>query len=69
MHQDVAERRANICKKLGINIMAIGFGSADETFLRRISNIKSLKTDLSHLGESMSRFATEINTTARGLVN
>lgn len=69
MHQDVAERRANTCKKSGINIMAIGFGSADETFLRRISNIKSLKTDLSHLGESMSRFATEINTSAKGLVH
>lgn len=36
-NQTLAEERAKACHKTGIEIIAIGFGSADEGFLRRIA--------------------------------
>lgn len=47
------------CKDAGIDIIAIGFGHADEKFLRRISTI-SVMTDLENLVESFSTIAQEL---------
>lgn len=47
------------CKDAGIDIIAIGFGQADEKFLRRISTI-SVMTDLENLVESFSTIAQEL---------
>lgn len=48
------------CKNAGIDIIAIGFGHADEKFLRRISTI-SVMTDLENLVESFSTIAQELS--------
>lgn len=48
------------CKDAGIDIIAIGFGHADEKFLRRISTI-SVMTDLENLVESFSTIAQELS--------
>lgn len=47
------------CKDAGIDIIAIGFGQADEKFLRRISTI-SVMTDLENLVESFGTIAQEL---------
>lgn len=47
------------CKDAGIDIIAIGFGDADEKFLNRISTI-SVMTDLENLVESFSTIAQEL---------
>lgn len=47
------------CKDAGIDIIAIGFGHADEKFLRRISTI-SVMTDLENLVESFGTIAQEL---------
>ena len=47
------------CKDAGIDIIAIGFGHADEKFLKRISTI-SVMTDLENLVESFSTIAQEL---------
>lgn len=47
------------CKDAGIDIIAIGFGYADEKFLKRISTI-SVMTDLENLVESFSTIAQEL---------
>ena len=50
-------------RELGHDVIAIGFGGADEKFLRRISTRSeaALMTDLSQLVESFSNIAQEIN--------
>lgn len=47
------------CKDAGIDIIAIGFGHADEKFLKQISTI-SVMTDLENLVESFSTIAQEL---------
>lgn len=47
------------CKDAGIDIIAIGFGDADEKFLNRISTI-SVMTDLENLVESFGTIAQEL---------
>ena len=44
--------------------IALGFGEANESFLKQISSLKDLAalTDLSHLSESFSKIARVINT-------
>ncbi len=48
------------CRQVGIDIIAIGFGEADEAFLRRISTI-SMMTDLDNLTKSFGSIAQELN--------
>ena len=47
------------CRDVGIDIIAIGFGSADKEFLRRISTI-SVMTDLDKLVDSFGTIAQEL---------
>lgn len=47
------------CRDAGIDIIAIGFGSADKEFLRRISTI-SMMTDLDKLVDSFGTIAQEL---------
>lgn len=53
---------ARKCNRAGIDTIGIGFGSANESFLREISSMKDLSglTDLSHLNESFSKIARVI---------
>lgn len=62
-NESVAVRAAKKCNAHGIDTVAIGFGSADIAFLRKISSIKELSEikDLGHLSESFSKIATVIN--------
>ena len=55
--QSVAEESAEACKKEGIGIIALGFGDADEDFLKRIasSDSSALKVELSELGQTFSK--------------
>lgn len=54
----------------GIDTIGVGFGDANEEFLRSISSVKDLSglTDLGHLSESFSTIAREIGT-GGGLVS
>lgn len=58
--QDEALVTARSCKKAGMDIVAVGFGSADERFLARIATV-SMMTDLNSLVESFSSIATELS--------
>ena len=58
--QKNAIRTSDKCRDAGIDIIAIGFGEADEKFLRRISTI-SVMTDLENLVESFSTIAQELS--------
>jgi len=62
-HQDVAVQRAKRCHQAKIEVIAIGFGSADRAFLNRIasSSEKSLFTDMSKLTDTFSSIAREIS--------
>lgn len=59
---DQAIDAAKTCHRLGIETVAIGFGTANESFLRSISSMKDLAqfTDLGHLGDSFSNIARVI---------
>jgi molecular chaperone DnaK len=61
-HQPTAIKRAQRCHEAGIEIIAIGFGGADRTFLERIasSSEQSFFTDLSHLTETFTTIAQEL---------
>lgn len=48
------------CREDGIDIIAVGFGEANEKFLRQISTV-SLMTDLENLVESFSTIAQELS--------
>ena len=50
---------SDLCRDAGIDIIAIGFGSADKEFLRRISTI-SVMTDLDKLVDSFGTIAQEL---------
>ncbi|HEX4224329.1 MAG TPA: Hsp70 family protein [Pseudonocardiaceae bacterium] len=60
--QEGVVRQAQRCHEAGVEIIAIGFGSADKDFLRRIasSSQQSLFTDLGRLTESFSTIAREL---------
>jgi uncharacterized protein YegL len=65
--QDRVVPRATRCHKAGIETISIGFGSADQEFLRQIasSSEQSMFTDLNRLTESFTTIAREL-TEGRG---
>jgi uncharacterized protein YegL len=60
--QKTAEERAKRCHKEEIEVIAIGFGGADEAFLRRISSSEDLGffVNMSSLVETFSSIAQEL---------
>lgn len=70
-NQSLAESKARECHRMDIDITGIGFGHADEQFLRNISSgdIDSMLVDQSELTQSFGKIAQEIgggNTGKRG---
>ncbi len=59
--QDKALITAQTCKNAGIDIIAVGFGSADKRFLEKIATV-SMMTDINSLVDSFSTIATELST-------
>lgn len=61
-NQSLAVSEAKKCHRMDIDITAIGFGSADEKFLRDISSgdIDSMLVDQSELTQSFGKIAQEI---------
>jgi len=61
--QQTAIKAARLCRKDGIDIVAIGFGYADEGFLNAISSARELGifTDQNRLTETFSSIARVIN--------
>jgi molecular chaperone DnaK (HSP70)/uncharacterized protein YegL len=61
-HQGQAIVQAKLCHSAGIQVIAIGFGSADKEFLRRISSTdeSALFTNLNDLSSSLSKIAQAI---------
>jgi molecular chaperone DnaK len=57
--QDLAERRARACHEQGIDIISIGFGTADRCFLDRIAStsLGSFYTTVSGLADAFSKIA------------
>ena len=64
-----AIQKAKQCHKAGIEIMALGFGSADYSFLKKIASTDEFAsiTDLSNLGGSFSKIAQVIGETSTGI--
>ena len=60
---------AKKCHKAGIEVMALGFGSADYAFLKKIASTDEFAsvTDLSNLGGSFSKIAQAIGEGSTGL--
>jgi molecular chaperone DnaK len=60
--QELAVKRAQRCHREGIEVIAIGFGGADRTFLDRIasSTEQALFTDMNRLSEAFSTIAREL---------
>lgn len=60
---------AKKCHKAGIEVMALGFGSADHAFLKKIASTDEFAsiTDLSDLGGSFSKIAQAIGEGSTGL--
>ena len=61
-YQQKAEQKAKSCHQAGIEIVAIGFGSADRKFLNAIasSSEQSIFTDMNRLTDTFSTIAREI---------
>lgn len=61
-HQDDAIKQSQRCKAAGIEIVAIGIGTADQAFLRQIatSSEGAIYTNVGNLKETFSRIATRI---------
>ena len=61
-NQSGAIRAAQECHKIGTEVAAIGFGTADESFLNSISSQKDLSilTDQSMLTQSFGKIAQSI---------
>ena len=61
-NQQQAIKAAKLCHKMEIEIIAIGFGGADQEFLRQISSRDDLSffTDLNQLTETFSTIAQEL---------
>lgn len=69
-NQDEAIERARTCHSSDIEVIAIGFGSADSDFLREIasSDESSFLTSMSGLVETFSTIAQVITETGGGLI-
>ena len=67
--QEAAIRAAKRCHKEGIEVMALGFGSANYSFLKQIASTDEFAsiTDLSELGGSFSKIAQAIEDGSTGL--
>lgn len=73
-YRDQAVSAAHSCHRLGIDITGIGFGSADEKFLKDISSgdVQAMLVDQSELTQSFGTIAQEIGgetNTKRGRTN
>jgi molecular chaperone DnaK len=66
-HQKTAIRQAERCHEDGIEIIAVGFGGADEAFLRAISSSdeQSIFTDMNRLSATFSTIAQELSSKPR----
>jgi len=69
-HQQHAVKRAKECHNHGIEVIAIGFGGADKSFLKRIASSEdnSIFTTMSSLVETFSSIAQVLTETSGGLV-
>ncbi|MCD7825672.1 MAG: Hsp70 family protein [Clostridiaceae bacterium] len=67
-HQAKAVKAARECHSVGIDIVGIGFGDADEQFLRDISSgdIESMLVKQSELSSSFGKIAQEIGANSTG---
>ncbi len=67
-YQDKAIKRARLCHEEGIEVIAIGFGGADEKFLRKIasSDEASFFTSMNGLVETFTNIAQVLTETAGG---
>ena len=73
-YQDQAVSAAHSCHRLGIDITGIGFGSADQKFLKDISSgdVQAMLVEQSELTQSFGKIAQEIGggtNTRRGRTN
>ena len=61
-NQSLAIQKAKECHSAGIEVNAIGFGSADEEFLRAISSSseEALFTDVNNLGNAFEKVANSL---------
>jgi molecular chaperone DnaK (HSP70) len=68
-NQSLAVERARHCKECGIDIIAVGFGGADQNFLKAIasSDEASYFTSLNGLVDTFSTIAQVLTVTAGGL--
>lgn len=66
---DAAIAAAKKCHKAGIEVMALGFGTADHAFLKKIASTDEFAsiTELSELGGSFSKIARAIGEGSTGL--
>jgi len=66
---ETAITAAKKCHRAGIEVMALGFGSADHAFLKKIASTDDFAsiTELSELGGSFSRIAQAIGEGSTGL--
>ena len=67
-NQESAVRKAKVCHKKGIEIMALGFGGADYKFLKEIASTDEFAslTNLSELTGSFSKIAQAISDSTPG---
>ncbi len=68
VRQELAIKQADECRQAGIQTIAIGFGAADEEFLRRVATTQSgaYFTSLNELTATFGTIAREITETAGG---
>lgn len=68
-YTDKAISAAKKCHKAGIEVMALGFGTADYSFLKKIASTDEFAslTDLADLGGSFSKIAQAIGEVSTGL--
>jgi uncharacterized protein with von Willebrand factor type A (vWA) domain len=61
-NQPLAIQKAKECHRVGIDVIAIGFGSADEAFLKAISSSSedALFTDLNNLSNTFENIAKNL---------
>lgn len=61
-NQSIAVAAAKNCHHCGIEVAGVGFGAADETFLRDISSgdVQAMLVDQSELTQSFGKIAQEI---------
>lgn len=68
-NQGTAINAAKKCHKDGIEVMALGFGSADKKFLKDVASVEEFAslTNLTELGNSFSKIAQAIGENSNGL--